>query len=79
MKSSKEHKAVFKLREIRNEHYGHLSKAEVSDDTLKQLIENVKNTTLTSKTIKLMRIVAYFILNLIYFLSSGSMNKLTSL
>ena len=41
--NSTEYKAVDELREIRNKHYGHLSKAEVSDDTLKQLIEAVKN------------------------------------
>ena len=41
-KTSKEYEAVLKLRKIRNEHFGHLSKAEISDDILKQLIEDVK-------------------------------------
>ena len=40
--SSNEHKAVVELRAIRNDYYGHLSKAEVSDDTLQELIERVK-------------------------------------
>ena len=42
-KKSPEYKAVDKLRKIRNEHYGHLSKAEATDEILKQLIEKVKN------------------------------------
>ena len=41
-KVSKEYKAVHKLREIRNEHFAHLSKAEVPEDVLKKLIEDVK-------------------------------------
>ena len=40
--SSKEYKAVLELRKIRNECFGHLSKAEVSDIKLKELIEDVK-------------------------------------
>ena len=41
-KSSNEYKAVDQLRKIRNKYYGHLSRAEISDDILQQLIEGVK-------------------------------------
>ena len=40
-RSSNEYKAVDQLRQIRNDNYGHLSKAEVSDDILQKLIEDV--------------------------------------